>query len=475
MSANPNRSAKPHRCNREAAAPRVSLYDEVTNTIIAELEQGRLPWVQPWGKADTTAPGLPRNALTARPYSGVNVLILWGAVIANGWPSQSWLTYRQAREAGGNVIKGQQGTTVVYADRFVPKTAQGAALGGNAAAPDRDDPPEAKAIPFLKRFTVFNVAQCEGLREGLAADPAPLPEREIIPVAEHLIEATGADFRIGGDKAYFVPSSDYIQVPPQPAFFEQVNYYRTCFHELGHWSGHPSRLNRNLTGAFGSKDYSREELVAELASAFICASLGIAPTVRHADYIAAWIDVLKEDNRAIFRAASLASKAADFILAFKGADARPEGGGMILLPHPIRFALRANGMTGRILAARGERFDPLPVLKLFNPVGAATLRLGSGQAWIATELDEDDDTLFGLADLGFGSPELGNFSLREIASVRLAFGLFIERDEHFEALAPLSLWAETARREGSIIAAEAALRRMAAETHRPEIPPPGGG
>lgn len=140
---------------------------------------------------------------------------------------------------------------------------------------------------------------------------------------------------------------------------------------------------------------------------------------------------------------------------------------MIALSHPIHFALRANGMTGRLLVARGEPFDPLPVLKLFNPVGAAT--------WIATELDEDDDTLFGVADLGFGCPELGSFSLAEIASVRLPFGLFIERDEHFEPLAPLSRWAETARREGSIIAAEAALRRMATEPRRPEIPPPGGG
>jgi len=126
---------------------------------------------------------------------------------------------------------------------------------------------------------------------------------------------------------------------------------------------------------------------------------------------------------------------------------------MILLPAYLRFALNANGLTSRIHAARDERFDPRPVVKFFNPVGAAT--------WLATEIDEDGDTLFGLADLGFGCPELGCFSLREIGDVRLPLGLAIERDEHFESLAPLSVWSDMARRLGTIIQAEAALRRKA--------------
>jgi antirestriction protein ArdC len=159
------------------------------------------------------------------------------------------------------------------------------------------------------------LAQCEGLRPGLAPEPVPLPEREIVPLAEEVIAASGVDFRVGGTKAFYVPSADYVQVPPQPAFFEQVNYYRTCLHELTHATGHPSRLGRNQTGAFGSKDYAREELVAEMGAAFLCASLGIVPTVRHADYLAGWLDVLREDNRAIFRAAGQASKAADWLLA----------------------------------------------------------------------------------------------------------------------------------------------------------------
>lgn len=285
---------------------RANLYDEVTARIITELEAGRLPWVEPWGKDGATSPGLPRNALTSRPYSGVNVLILWGAVIENGWSSQSWVTFRQALEAGGCVRKGERGQTVVYADRFTPEAEK------ERASREGGDP---KAVPFLKRFTVFNVAQCEGLQAGLADDPTPLPEREIVPVAEEVIAASGVEFRIGGDKAFYAPDPDFVQVPPQPAFFEQINYYRTCLHELTHATGHAKRLGRDLQNAFGSKDYAREELVAEMGAAFLCATLGIQPTIRHADYIGAWLAVLREDNRAIFRAASAASKAANWLLA----------------------------------------------------------------------------------------------------------------------------------------------------------------
>jgi antirestriction protein ArdC len=148
-------------------------------------------------------------------------------------------------------------------------------------------------------------------------------ERETIPHAEALIAATGADFRIGGSHAFYAPDLDYVQVPPQQAFREQINFYRTVLHELGHWTGHASRLGRDFSGGFGSAAYAREELVAEMASAFTCASLSIQPTVRHADYVGAWLAVLREDEKAIFRAASLASKAADYLLAF-GAAAEAE-------------------------------------------------------------------------------------------------------------------------------------------------------
>lgn len=291
-----------------AEGSRGSLYDEVTATIIAQLEEGVFPWVRPWSRA-AAAPGLPRNALTGRAYSGINVLILWGAVIEGGFPSQDWLTFRQAIAAGGCVRKGERGRTVFYADRFVPK---GEREGGDGN--ERGEEP--RGIAFLKRFTVFNVAQCDGLPEGLVSAPAPLPERELHETAEALIAATGADFRIGGAEAFYSPSGDYVQVPPQPAFHHQIDYYRTALHELGHWTGHGARLGRDQTGRFGSAAYAREELVAELASAFLCAALGIQPTVRHADYLGSWLAVLRADSRAIFRAASQASKAAEFLLQF---------------------------------------------------------------------------------------------------------------------------------------------------------------
>jgi antirestriction protein ArdC len=289
----------------------VSLYDEVTQRIITQLEDGRLPWVQPWGRPGRAALSLPRNGITGRRYSGVNILLLWGAVIEHGYPTQGWLTFKQALAAGGCVRKGERGTTVVYADRFTPKDEQ------ERAARDGDEPGK---VAFLKRFTVFNLAQCEGLA-SVDPEPAPLPERQIVPQAEALIGGTGADFRIGGTMAFYSPSLDVVQVPPQPAFHDQINYYRTAFHELSHWTGHGSRLDRDQSGVRGGKAYAREELVAELGAAFVCAALGIAPTVRHADYLGSWLEVLREDNRAIFRAASQASKAADLLLAFRPDDA----------------------------------------------------------------------------------------------------------------------------------------------------------
>ncbi len=296
---------------RGGAKKRGNIYQEVTAKIVSELEAGRFPWAQPWAVRDeaaSLAPGLPKNAATGANYSGINILLLWGAAIETARTTQAWLTYKQALALGGNVRKGERGATICYADSFIPKKEQ------DRAASEREDP---RRVGFLKRYTVFNIDQCEGLADELYAGAGPLSECETIPRAESLIKVTGADFRIGGDKALYVPSKDFICVPPQPAFFEQINYYRTCFHELGHWTGHKLRLDRNMKSRSGVKDYAREELVAELSSAFVCASLSITPTVRHADYLGSWLAVLREDNRAIFSAASKASKAANFILAFE--------------------------------------------------------------------------------------------------------------------------------------------------------------
>ena len=213
--------------------------------------------------------------------------------------------------AGGHVRRGEKGTVICYADRFTPR---------NEAEQARCEDREARTIAFLKRFVVFNLDQIEGLPERYTEEPAvPDPVMAIAEV-DRIIAATGADFRIGGDEAFYAPKQDYVQVPPQAAFHEPVNWFRTALHEMGHWAGGKGRLDRDQTGKYGSVSYAKEELIAEMTSAFACASLGIQPTVRHSDYIGSWIEAMRADEKAIFRAASAASKGADFLLAF-GEDA----------------------------------------------------------------------------------------------------------------------------------------------------------
>ncbi|MBB3938903.1 antirestriction protein ArdC [Novosphingobium fluoreni] len=290
---------------------RQSLYAEVTQRIVAELEAGRLPWVQPWD-ASRCVCSMPSNAVSGRGYSGINVLILWAAGVEQGFTSQRWLTYRQAEQAGGHVRRGEKGTVICYADRFTPRDE-----ADKAQSEDR----EARMVAFLKRFTVFNLDQCEGLPEALKSLQVSADPIVAVEAVDAIIRASGADVRIGGGEAYYAPAQDYVAVPPQAAFHEPINWYRTALHELGHWTGHTSRLGRDQSGKFGTAAYAREELVAEMASAFACASLGIVPTVRHADYVGAWLQVLHADEKAIFRAASAASKAADFLLSCGEAQA----------------------------------------------------------------------------------------------------------------------------------------------------------
>lgn len=299
----------------QAARTRQSIYQEITSKVIAELEAGIFPWARPWDASpEEGAIALPRNAATCKSYSGINILILWGRHFECGYSSQGWLTYRQAQSLGANIRKGERGVTVCYADRFIPRRKPDDAK--KAAAPAGEHDQDEASIPFLRRYVVFNVDQCDGLPERLITTAPALSERQIVPRAERLANATGAAIHIGGAHAFYDQTSDSVHIPPQPAFFEQINYYRTLFHELGHWSGHASRLNRDQSGPFRSKAYANEELVAELTAAFVCASLAIKPTVRHADYLGSWLAVLREDSRAIFRAASKASRAADFLLAF---------------------------------------------------------------------------------------------------------------------------------------------------------------
>ena len=201
-----------------------SLHDNVTNRIIDQLEQGCFPWVQPWASSGGTPLGLPQNAATGRIYSGINILLLWSAAIEQGRPSQRWLTFKQALALGGAVRKGEKGTMVVYADTFLPK------LERDKAAASGEEP---RRVGFLKRFTVFHVQQCDGIPAD--RDATPLPGRtEVLPHVEAVIAATGADIRIGGDMAFYSPLHDFIQVPPQEAYFEPMNWFRTKLHELGH-------------------------------------------------------------------------------------------------------------------------------------------------------------------------------------------------------------------------------------------------
>src|SRR6266852_2644982 len=211
-----------------AGRDRTTLYDEITDKIIAELETGRVPWVQPWGTAAAKASlAMPKNASTNRQYGGVNILILWGAVIEHGFVGQSWLTFRQALSLGGHVRSGERGTTVVYADRFVPSNEKRRAA---------ETGEEVQAIPFLKRFTVFNTDQCADLPGEIATTATPPPPGLIEPTVEALIKATGITFHIGGERAFYAPAEDYVQVPPPQADFEPINWHRTALHELGHYA-----------------------------------------------------------------------------------------------------------------------------------------------------------------------------------------------------------------------------------------------
>ena len=298
---------------------RDDLYATITNKIIEQLEAGVLPWVRPWKRIRPIVtvsgvvgiPGMPYNASTGKSYSGINVLLLWLA--GQAYEAEGWMTYKQAAALGANVRKGEKGTMVVFSDKFIPKDIKGT---------DAE-----RAIFYLKSYVVFNVEQIENLPATIA--PAPrvtaVVETPIEPevafarheAADRLIANSGAGIKVGGDEAYYSPALDLIKVPEMAAYAPNtINWYRTVLHELSHWTGHDTRLSRNLNNRFGTPDYASEELVAEMGAAFTCAALGIEPTVRHADYIGSWLKVLRNDKKAIVKAASAASKAANLLLGF---------------------------------------------------------------------------------------------------------------------------------------------------------------
>lgn len=285
------------------------IYQSVTNRIVEALERGARPWNRPW----RTLPGdgVPRNAVSGRPYHGINVMLLWGAAQLRGFSSQRWLTYRQAREAGGHVRKGETGELVVFW-KFLRKEKHDEE--GHPVL-DAEGNPVEETVPIARGYWVFNVEQCEGLPEAVAGlSPVEDPEWDPVPGAEAFVAATGAEIHHGGNRAFYAPHADRIQMPPRERFEEQDTYYGTLLHELTHWTGHGSRLGRRFD-RFGSEAYAFEELVAELGAAFLCARLGLAsePREDHAGYIDHWLEVLKKDKKAVFTAASAARSAVEYL------------------------------------------------------------------------------------------------------------------------------------------------------------------
>lgn len=288
-----------------AGTERTDVYTRVTERIVADLEKGIRAWLKPW-HAEHAAGKITRPLRhNGTPYRGVNVLLLWGEAVAKGYAAPLWMTYKQAQELGAHVRKGERGALVVYANS-ITKTE----TGENGEDIERE-------IPFMKGYTVFNVEQIDGLPEHYYAKPEnPLPLSERIAAADAFMTATGASIGHGGSRAYYAPGPDTIQLPPFEAFKDSESYYATALHELTHWTKHKSRLDRDFSAKrFGDHGYAREELVAELGAAFLCADLGITPEPRedHADYIGHWLSVLKEDKRAIFSAAAHAQRASDYL------------------------------------------------------------------------------------------------------------------------------------------------------------------
>ena len=305
-----------------ASSERSDLYTRVTERVVADLERGVRPWLKPWTGGGSSPIPTPRRH-NGIPYRGINVLILWAEAIDRGYTAPLWMTYRQALELGAHVRQGERGTTVVYADRIVRTETDDA---GNDVE---------QAIPFLKAYTVFNVQQIDNLPAQYL--PVSDPQRtkvELIASAEAFIAATGAVIRHGGDSAYYSPRLDIIQMPEVNSFHNAESYAATKAHELTHWTGHASRLNRDFGAKhLGDTGYAREELVAELGAAFLCADLGITaePREDHASYLAHWIAVLKEDKRAIFAASAHAQKAVDFLRQLQP-SAEPVGDDKVTVP-----------------------------------------------------------------------------------------------------------------------------------------------
>lgn len=280
------------------------IYQRVTEKIIASLEAGVAPWVRPW---NAEVDPVPINAQFRRPYRGVNFLSLQLEAMLRGYYRNCWLTYQQAVKLGGQVRKGEHGVPVVFWKLHkVDAKAETEPWIVDQCLSDR-------VVPLLRYYTVFNTAQIEGLPATIADSAPSIPTWTSEAVAEDLIQASGAEIRHGGSRAYYQPDLDYISLPTRDSFPAASGYYATALHELTHWTGHGSRLNRRLAPRFGEEAYAMEELIAEMGSAFLCAACRVEGQLQHASYVNSWLKALRNDKRAIFVAGTKAQNAADFL------------------------------------------------------------------------------------------------------------------------------------------------------------------
>jgi antirestriction protein ArdC len=278
------------------------LYQAVSDTILEQLQAGCLPWRRDWNA--TPGANIPHNVASQRPYSGTNTLLLWMMAQRKSWPTLQFLTDKQAKDLNASVRLGEKVTMIVFVKML--------------QVPDRKDEKIIRLVPMLRARYVFNVSQVDGLPEAVT-NPATKPPRNKdcradYQDAEAFLTSTGADIREGAGNPAYVPSGDYITLPKFGDFNNADAFYGAAFHECGHWTGHKSRLNRELRGRFSDAHaYAAEELVAELTAAFLCAEFSLAGDMRHAGYIQHWIALLEHDAKAFFTAASKAQAAADYL------------------------------------------------------------------------------------------------------------------------------------------------------------------
>lgn len=277
------------------------IYQIVTNRMIQALEENRAPWIKPWSdKGGSTE--LPFNHVTKKYYNGINILLLWDAAERNNFVSNQWLTFNQAKTKKAKVKKGSKGTQIIFwkileKEEYNQKTNE----------------TETKKIPMARFYTVFNADQVEGLKLEEKSNEEHIKEWEDMDAVEADIASLNANIQHGGNRAYYRPKDDFIQIPEKEQFGDGGAYYATLLHEFVHWTGNDSRLERKTGRSFGDEDYAKEELVAEIGSAFLCAEYNIEGMLQHENYIKSWIKVLKNDKRAIVSAASKAQKAVEFL------------------------------------------------------------------------------------------------------------------------------------------------------------------